>query len=559
MYLRMLVSIPGNKLRAILKYGDERIEDPQFSQVSSLLQATPPSPGYKQPLQVTSYIHFTRATALLVGQSWSLVLHDLYQDEGRTVNNGAHGELPLPGKEPGVVAEDGADRSVAAADDVTHTAEDDAGFSEFQMLHEYFSLIPDYINGSGIKVTVQCYLKFKADAQPSHAEGESPRSTMSGPSFSKAWPALYAVVLSFSTSGPYGHVPSVHIPFLMSEPLDASKISSVEDPSSQELQIVECNEGPDVSTRLDSGEGIETKTQAQEQADKGEPEKDSVPNLEDEKKPEIENGHGSTDGSSIPEQLDEDAFKEAVVLELEPKQPVPTIIDAHIVTGDEEGRRIEGQLDSIHVGIEDLFAKAPLPLRASSLDSSVYYYKLFNVLWEACGKSGKLHTKSFALSGGKEFVSIAGTESVKLLESRADKVVDVVEHFLSPYVVSAKGGQLVSLLKDSGTLQDIVWQEDSEPGNRRKGHLAITYGLPSGDGANPLYDYHDQNDGNPPLPDAVRDNIGSLCILIFLPPRFHILLKMEIADWSTLTHIRTDYWPCLAYVDEFLEALVTSR
>lgn len=566
-YLRMLVSIPGKKLRAILKYGDERIEDPKFSQVSSLLQASPPSPGYKQPLQVASYIHLTRATPLLVGQSWSLVLHDLFQDEGKAGNDESlNGESSMSGKELGAVGEAGAqdnggEKSLATVDDVSHstTIENDMGASELRILQNYFSLVPDYINGSGLKVKVQCYLTFRADAQPSPTEGDSPRSTMSGPSFSKSWPALYAVVLSFSTSGPYGHIPSVHIPFLMSEPMDGSKGNTGGEPSSAQLQIIERKDESDANSKLDSKEPTEAKTQAQAQVDKGEAENEATPNLEAKEKLRLETGP-SMDGSSTSEQLDEDAFKEAVVLELEPKQPVPTIIDAYVVTSDEEGRRIQGQLDTIHVGIEDLFVKPLTPSRVSASELSVYYFNLFNALWEACDRAGKLHLKSFALSGGQEYISMAGTESVKLLEARADRVVDVVEHFLAQYVVSAKGGQLVSILKDSGTLQDIVWQEDSEPGNSRVHHLAITYGLPtSGDKSDQLYDYRGQGDGDMPLPDAVRENIGSLCILIFLPPRFHILLKMDIADWSTLVHIRTDYWPCLAYVDEFLEALVTSR
>lgn len=579
-YLRMLVSIPGRKLRAILKYGDERIEEPQFTQVSSLLQATPPSPGYKQPLQVASYIHLTRATALLVGQSWSLVLHNLFQNEEKATDESVDHKTPLSGESVVPLTKigpqvDGEDEPSSKLDDVPDTAsevkdENAASPKEFKILQEYFSLIPDYVNGSGLKVQVQCYLKFKADAQPSHREDGSPRSMLSGPSFSESWPALFAVVLSFSTSGPYDHIPSVHIPFLLSEPPDATKETADEGSSSAQMQIVQHQGETDVREKLSTEEITEAKTTEEvtvakttadaEVGSREEAVNDGMPELEGKEKPEfVDTGHGSMDGSSTSEELDEGAFKESIILELEPKQPVPTIIDTFVVTSDEDGRRIHGQLDSVHVGIEDLFVKALLASEVSSSDSSVYYFDLFNALWDACDRAGRLHTKSFALHGGKEYVSIAGTESVKLLESRADRVVDAVEHHLSPFVVSARGNQLVTILKDSGMLKDIVWQEDSEQGNSRVGHLAITYGLPTDERSNQLYDFQGQSGVDLPPPEAVRENIGSLCILIFLPPRFHILLKMDIADWSTLVHIRTDYWPCLAYVDEYLEALVTSR
>eukprot|EP00250_Pteridium_aquilinum_P011207 c19906_g1_i1 orf=537-4184(+) len=568
-YLRMLVSIPGKKLRTILKYGDEQIEDPKYSQVSSLLQATPPSPGYKKPLQVASYIHLSRATALLVGQSWSLVLHDLFQSEGKSTDKNVELSTPVPGKEEDPITEievqeEGEDESLPQGDRVldgtSEIKEEIDSPKEVKILQEHFSLIPDYVNGPGLKVRVQCYLKFKADAQPLHTEEDSPRSMISGPSFSESWPALYAVVLSFSTSGPYGDIPSVHIPFLLSGPPDATKETADEGSSSSQLQIVQHQTESDVRAMVDTEEVPEVKTKPQaEMGLRGEAAKDGTPEPEGKEKSEFDTGHDSTDGSSTSEQLDEDAFKESIVLELQPKQPVPTIIDTHVVTSDEDGRRIHGQLDSIPVGIEDLFAKALLPSQVSPSDSSVYYFNLFNALWEACDKAGRLHTESFALHGGKAFVSVAGTESVKLLESRADRVVDAVEHYLSPFVVSAKGDKLVSILKDSDMLKDVVWQEDSEHGNRRAGHLAITYGLPMDGISDQLYDSRGQADVDLPPPEAVRENIGSLCILIFLPPRFHILLKMDIADWSTLVHIRTDYWPCLAYVDEYLEALVSSR
>ena len=540
------------KLRTILKYGDEGNEDSQFSKVSSLLQTSPLFTGYKQSVVVASYIKLTRATSLLVGESWSLVPHDFFQSVGQETD---HSIDTGTSKEPDnlVQVHENEDLLPNVDDEVQNEEvnnDEEEISDETKILHQYFALIPDYVNESGLKVKVQCFIKFKADVQNSHAE-DSPSSMLSGPDFeAESWPALYAVVVSFRTTGPYGPIPSVHIPFLMSVPSnDSTEVIAGEDSSLRQLQIVNnpltvglINEDAQIvgesPLHVDDAKGIDTNH--------------DIPQLEAKG-----NLHPDTDGISIAsEQINEDAFRESIVLELEPKQPVPTIIDAFVTTSDENGKHINGQLDSIHVGIEDLFTKALVPHNVSSSDLPAYNLNLFNALWEAFNRTEMHHKDTFTLSGGKLQISLVGTESVKLLESRANKVIDALERHLAPYVVSASGGPLVSILQDSGMFKDVIWEEDSEHEKHRPRYLAIAYDhLQPDETSNQLYDYRAQSAED--FRESVRENIGSLCVLIFLPPRFHILFKIDVADWSTQVHIRTDHWPCLAYVDEYLEALIT--
>jgi hypothetical protein len=52
LYLRMLISVPGNRIQEMLSYGDERVEEvnaPQYTNVSSLLHS--PSAAGSQPRQ----------------------------------------------------------------------------------------------------------------------------------------------------------------------------------------------------------------------------------------------------------------------------------------------------------------------------------------------------------------------------------------------------------------------------------------------------------------------------------------------------------------------------
>ena len=55
--------------------------------------------------------------------------------------------------------------------------------------------------------------------------------------------------------------------------------------------------------------------------------------------------------------------------------------------------------------------------------------------------------------------------------------------------------------------------------------------------------------------EIAKRNISCFFILIFLPPCYHLLLKMEVGDLSVLVRIRIDSWPCLAYKDEYLEVI----
>jgi hypothetical protein len=46
--------------------------------------------------------------------------------------------------------------------------------------------------------------------------------------------------------------------------------------------------------------------------------------------------------------------------------------------------------------------------------------------------------------------------------------------------------------------------------------------------------------------------VGEDKVLIFLPPRYHLLFKIVEQDSQKIIHIKTDFWPILAYVDDFL-------
>lgn len=403
------------------------------------------------------------------------------------------------------------------------------------ILRQHFEEIPDYRNGFGVKINVRCTLRFLGEVLLrllAESEGLSDSSNDPG-----SWPAMYAVVISFVTTGLYGPIPSVHVPFLLSEPPKnrSWRTPGTESPTSV---ITEADQ------KVNSSESKGKSKAFHEDSD----DDHHVLLLE-----------ASKDDEDV-------IYSETVVVELEPKQPVPTLVDAHIVFSDEDGHTVQGQLDSIPVGIEDLFQKPLLPQKLPHCDQPEYLFSLYKALFEACSGPGRLGTEIFPLknSESKAVVSIEGSESVKLLEGQADRIVGAVEQWLGPFVVAVSGNSLISMVKDGGMLHHPVFLEDEfafHPGGDKSWPGSRDAILRLEDSK----DRVEQSSGNPNLRTTMGPEVGSkgglgcFYVLIFLPPRYHLLLRMEVSDWSTLVRIRTDHWPCLAHVDEFLEALVMSR
>ncbi|BFI27642.1 AP-5 complex subunit beta-1 [Marchantia polymorpha subsp. ruderalis] len=563
LYLRMLISIPGNRLRGILNYGDERVEEasaPQLSTFSSFLRSpSPPSyQGHRQSPLVAAYIHLRRVTALLVRHSWSLVLYDVFQakstgalDEQTGDSSGASKKIVVkkdkdkdkdgdgsatdalvPVGGPLVVPQG---RSKSSALRVM-----DSRTSEIILtLRTHFGEIPDFLSGPGLKISVPCSLVFQGDTRHK-VLGDSEPSSSSSPeglvassspfsSLSDSWPAIYAVVITFSTTGLYGPIPKVRVPFLLSEPPEKSRQSPVKRSSS----VSDSDRKGKVKSRIE------------------------------------DNGHllkdvGDADaalvvaGAAAAEPAP--TFHELVVLRLEPRQPVPTLVDAYVVFSDEDGHGVQGRLDSVPIGIEDLFVKPPLPADVVSPEGErEYLLALYHALWEACSGPGRLGTETFSLQGGLNEVVIEGSESVKLIEAQVDRVVGAVEHHLARFVVAVNGDSLAAMTKDGGMSNDVVWEDVGSP-VKSPGGGGSEVGSPQKNANNQLALQFDPRDPNFGPPDESSNNgLGNFLVLIFLPPRYHLLMRMEVADYSTLVRIRTDYWPCLAHVDEFLEALTTAR
>ncbi|KAL9244254.1 hypothetical protein vseg_018051 [Gypsophila vaccaria] len=484
-YLRMLICIPGKKLRHILELGDQSIglsPSPHF-------QSPRLSHDLKKSQSISSYIHLERVIPLLVKQSWSLALPALgYEIDKVAFIDGVKDDEPLSnGKD------DNAKKAIEYISDtkrIDHPQEPlrvmDSKISEIvDTLREHFSCIPDFRYMSGLKIRIPCNLRFKSEP---FIRVWGLDSSQVGVGELDACPAMYGIVLKFSSSAPYGSIASCHIPILLGEPASDESI-----PGRDSKDIVP------VGTPLDEKPVATT----------------------------------------------------PIIIELEPREPVPGLVDVSLDANAENGQVIRGKLQGVSVGIEDMFLNPPVPTDVEDARPE-YNSRLFDALWEACGSSSNSGRETFSMKGGKGLTAIYGTQSVKLLEVPLTLAIRVIEQYLAPFVVSVIGAPLVDLVKDGGFIKNVVWidvfsaptDESSSFSDSDGGPLYLTY-----------IGNEVAKDGNN---NIGKMNMGCFLVLIFLPPRYHLLLRMEVSDNSTLVRIRTDHWPCLAYVDDYLEALFSS-
>ncbi|OMO60726.1 hypothetical protein CCACVL1_23918 [Corchorus capsularis] len=492
-YLRMLICVPGVKLRGMLNLGEQLLGISPSSHSGSFFSVPSPrhSQDFKKSRNISSYIHIERVIPPLVKQSWSLALLPLGVRSNKLEFSSGIRDSEVSTDE----------RELDANIQFQAISEDeridkpqaplyvmDSKVSEIlRLLRRHFSCIPDFRHVPGLKVKISCNLRFDSEPFNRVWGGESPKSGLDGVD---ALPAIYATVLKFSSPAQYGSIPSCHIPFLLGQPPVSEYIPG----ETASLEIVATSDG--------CGE--------------------------------------------------EEIYKAPVVIELEPREPTPGLVDVFIETNGEDGQIISGQLQSITVGIEDLFLKAIAPTDIPEDVLPDYYSDLFNALWDACGTTSNTGREVFHLKGGKGVAAINGTRSVKLLEISVDSLIRATEHYLAPFVVNVSGENLVNMVKDGGIIRDTVWKDEASDLL-----LDATNSVTESD-SKLLHLTFGNEDERESQSNMSKRSMGCIHVLIFLPPMFHLLFQMEVSDVSTLVRIRTDHWPCLAYIDDYLEALFLS-
>ncbi|KAG6468181.1 hypothetical protein ZIOFF_072752 [Zingiber officinale] len=388
-YLRMLVSIPGKKLRPMMHLGEQPSAVPASPHPGSFFHTSSShSEDLKSPGGISSYIFLERAIPPLVKQSWSLVLLKPSVEDNAETNKtvGIDDISVLPSHQADMENEKNFE-TISTSKEPFRVM--DSKVAEILgVLRKYFSCIPDYRHMPAFKVKIPCILRF--DSEVFNRIWGDASSTFDSEDVDTL-PAMYATTVTFSSSS-YGSIPPCRIPFLLGEPL-RNKLDIVPVSRNSEEQPI---------------------------------------------------------------------YHASIVVELEPREPTPGLIDVTVKANAENGQIISGRLQSIPVGIEDMFLKVIIPPDIEECEMPKYMYNLFHALWEACGNSENTGGEIFPLSGGKGAAAIHGTRSVKLLETHLDSLVMNIEQHLAPYVVGVVGNPLVNIVRGSGIIKDIICENDSE-------------------------------------------------------------------------------------------------
>ncbi|KAF7827443.1 AP-5 complex subunit beta-1 [Senna tora] len=400
-YLRMLICIPGKKLRDILNLGDLFLGISPSSHSSSFYSVQSPrlSQKFKTFKNLSSCIHLERATPLLVKQFWSLSLSNMGVGNSKPayLEGVRDSEAPVEEKD---FADSSYTNIICETGRISQPKEPlrvmDSKVSEIlNTLRNYFSCIPDFRYMPGLKVQILCSLRLDSNNFNRMLGIDNSATPLEEIG---ALPAIYATVLHFSSSAPYGSIPSYRIPFLLGE-----LYNNVDASQNLSLSIVP-----------------------------------------------VENGS-----------REEDKFRAPVVIELEPREPTPGVVDVHIETNAENGQIIQGQLQGIMVGIEDMFLKAVVPSDIAEDAIPRYNLDLFNALWEACGTSSNTGRETFPLKGSKGVAAISGTQSVKLLDIPSTFLIQATERHLACFVVSVTGEPLIDIVRGGDIIKNIIWDDAS--------------------------------------------------------------------------------------------------
>jgi len=215
----------------------------------------------------------------------------------------------------------------------------------------------------------------------------------------------------------------------------------------------------------------------------------------------------SSDPLSVPERF---PFFYRTPVHFQPTTPTPAGFKLMATFTDTDGKTYQGPLDPFLLFFDNLF----LPISESVPDvlkddklGEVVFSKLWTLIGHLCAPN---ETKSLSDKATppastpstdpeveavlKKYRDLEGYESVKFLDLSLEAVHAILERHLSKFIVSVTS--------------------EAGPGD----------------------------------PKVVNT-------LIFLPPRFHLLLRFQVSANSTIVNIRTDNWRTLANLDSYLDSL----
>ncbi|CAD7970147.1 unnamed protein product [Amoebophrya sp. A120] len=281
-----------------------------------------------------------------------------------------------------------------------------------------------------------------------------------------------------------------------------------------------------------------------------------------------------------------------LVLKIEVREPVLQILDVNLTFSDRSGNTYFGALESFAVSFQDLFLPVP-----SCFDLK----QIFQLFWAADellsgdlhgrgddeherhgGKGREQQNKSHQNYGADDFhdKDFDLVQSVKILFEPRAHIHQKLSALLWPFLVPDDVAEtLVPEDFDFEQEQHFVMNEEAEkekeslvqgsrhhhsaaPGaqhnNAHSGSTSHPHGQHDGHEHQGLV-HDEKNDFNSRGRGAPQDqnfssknlNLETKCVLIFIPPRYHLALRFTISEHTTVCRIRTDRFKLLSYLDAF--------
>ncbi|CAI7888159.1 unnamed protein product [Closterium sp. NIES-53] len=302
-------------------------------------------------------------------------------------------------------------------------------------------------------------------------------------------------------------------------------------------------------------------------------------------------------------------------IEFSPHWPAPILVAVTVTFTSQDGRTLTGELASIPVGIEDFFTPAPWPFGRRGGGRGVVkegregeVLGLFDALWELLGgelrglagskRGAKQEDASERVvdgvreqardrgsvgesSSGNEVVGAfdgkglpaARPESVRTVAVTPEAVIEAVEQHLGWFVVGVEGRGLRRWLQERVKQMVVLSCDDASVCKKRavKVWERVLGRRPSTSeesgaevvqvGASDVLLLTAVSVGagqQAAQAGSEARTLGCVQVLVFIPPRFHVVMRLEVGAASTIIRFRTDYWPCLVHVDEYLESILPS-
>ena len=213
---------------------------------------------------------------------------------------------------------------------------------------------------------------------------------------------------------------------------------------------------------------------------------------------------------------------------LKPRQPTPADFNITVEFSVSGSKGYSGVLAPLRVEFIDLFSPVTLPNKLRHLPAQSVLSQLFELMW----KDIESQRSSDPLPG-------SGLASVKRLRAGAAVRDAVLASTLARFVVEAD-----PWAESGGSFTNSNSNNNNVSGNGKAG-ASLPASAASSSSSLAAQSAGAAGEGDAPV---VR-------VFIFIPPKYHVLLRVHCQQDSTLVEVVTDHWKLLPYIDSALNSM----